>query len=80
MSKKISISRKPTASKTETKSADDWVSARTAPSPKPVVMKRLTIDVPATLHAQIKMQCARDGVKMADVIREMLNKRFGDAE
>ena len=29
-------------------------------------MKRLTIDVPAKLHARIKSQCALKGVNMAD--------------
>ncbi len=73
MSKKVSISAK-SATK---KSADDWVSSRQVPPAEPVQTKRLTIDVPAELHSQIKMQCAKEGVKMADAIREMLQERFG---
>jgi hypothetical protein len=39
-------------------------------------MKRLTIDVPASLHARIKSQCAIRGAKMADEVRELLEKHF----
>ena len=42
-------------------------------------MKRLTIDVPLSLHRQIKSRCALDGVNMADAVRELLEKRFGAA-
>ncbi len=53
------------------------------PSPKfgmPGAMKRLTIDVPAELHANVKAGCARRGVKMSDAIRDLLERNFGDAE
>ena len=40
-------------------------------------MKRLTIDVPLALHKRIKTQCAMNGDKMADVIRDLLEKQFG---
>jgi len=43
---------------------------------KPVPMKRLTLDVPADLHRRIKSECACEGFKMADVLREMLETRF----
>jgi len=43
-------------------------------------MKRLTIDVPASLHANIKVGCARQGIKMADAIRELLEEKFGNIE
>jgi hypothetical protein len=46
------------------------------PVERPVDMKRFTIDVPADLHRRIKAQCATEGVKMADVLREMLETRF----
>ena len=41
-------------------------------------MKRLTIDVPAELHTAIKVDCAKRGAKMADVIREILESQFGN--
>ena len=39
-------------------------------------MKRFTIDVPESLHRRIKAQCALRGVKMADFLRETLEKLF----
>ncbi len=39
-------------------------------------MKRLTIDVPADLHATVKSECARRGIKMADAIRRILETEF----
>ena len=52
---------------------DAWVQAR-AGAGEPT--KRLTIDVPLGLHTRIKTQCAMRGVQMADVIRDLLDKRF----
>ena len=40
---------------------------------------RLTIDVPESLHRRLKMQCAARGQKMADVMREMIEREFPDA-
>ena len=37
-------------------------------------MKRFTIDVPESLHRRIKAECALRGVKMADFLRETLEK------
>ena len=58
--------------------ADAWVAERDAPPPPAPAeqMKRFTIDVPLSLHTRIKVQCAAKGVKMADVIREMLEREF----
>ena len=39
-------------------------------------MKRLTIDLPESLHRRVKMGCAQRGEKMAEVIRELLQKEF----
>ena len=71
MSKKISFSVKPGAARVDDAAkADDWVNNRMETT------KRLTIDVPASLHARIKSQCAIRGVKMADEVRELLEKHF----
>lgn len=40
------------------------------------VMKRLTIDIPESLHRQIKSECALRGTKIADEVRELLVKKF----
>ena len=39
-------------------------------------MKRLTIDIPLSLHQRVKSQCALKGENMADVVRELLGKHF----
>lgn len=52
-------------------------SATVTQLPRPAEpMKRFTIDVTEELHKRIKMQCASRGVKMADVIRELLETEF----
>jgi ParG len=52
-------------------------SATVTPLPQPAeAMKRFTIDVTEDLHKRIKAQCALRGIKMADVIREMLEREF----
>ena len=40
-------------------------------------MKRLTIDVPADLHRRLKLACAESGQKIADVVRDMLTRKYG---
>jgi hypothetical protein len=39
-------------------------------------MKRLTIDIPLELHRQVKRECADRGIKMADIVRDLLTKEF----
>lgn len=70
MSKKVTIGAKPSPPP-ETAKAEDWIRHR-----DPEAMKRLTVDVSAGLHARIKSQCALRGVKMADEVRELLEKHF----
>jgi len=58
---------------------DDWVSGQ-PPTPqreeKSEPMKRLTIDVPASLHRRIKIQCAARETKIADEVRSLLETHF----
>jgi hypothetical protein len=62
------------------------------PTPPPVVekvasaekvsapkMKRLTIDIPDSLHRRVKSRCGQDGLRMADVIRDLLDQRFPES-
>ncbi|CCG09101.1 hypothetical protein [Pararhodospirillum photometricum] len=72
--KKISIGTKPSA-KSASAAADAWVESRsTGNVPEP--MKRLTIDVPESLHRSIKTQCAMRGTKIADEVRELLLQKY----
>jgi hypothetical protein len=70
--KKISIGTKPTA-KPQPASSDAWVNDR---KPDEERTKRLTIDVPASLHARIKASCAMRGTKMVDEITVLLEEKF----
>lgn len=38
--------------------------------------KRLTIDVPVSLHSRLKLRCVQDGVSIAEVVRDLLENRF----
>jgi hypothetical protein len=56
---------------------DSWVQNREVESSETKeAMKRLTIDVPVSLHKRIKSQCAMQDLVMADVIRDLLDQRF----
>ncbi len=71
--KKVSFgAKRPSAS--HTGSIDTWVTGTTTENRE--AMKRLTIDVPISLHKRIKSQCAMQNLVMADVIRELLEQRF----
>lgn len=48
-----------------------------AEKPQDEKMKRLTIDIPVSLHRMIKYRCSLNGNKMTDEIRELLTKKFG---
>jgi hypothetical protein len=75
--KKVSIGTKPT-NKPAPAAADAWVESRShGDGPEP--MKRLTIDVPESLHRSIKAQCAMRGTKIADEVRELLLQKYGQS-
>ena len=65
--KKVEFGAKPKAA-----SADDWVGAHKASD-----TKRLTLDIPANLHARIKSACAVSGVSMVDAITQILEEKYG---
>ncbi|SEL61903.1 plasmid partition protein ParG [Ectothiorhodospira marina] len=73
--KKVTFTSKPTA---KASTPDEWVQDRTGTDqPR---MKRLTIDIPEDLHRRLKMDCAANGTKMADVVREMISQKYGKTE
>ena len=74
--KKGSIGTKPVPSVGS--SVDQWVETRmveTELQEKPK-MKRLTLDIPETLHRAIKMKSVEQGVPMADLLRELLERNY----
>jgi hypothetical protein len=74
--KKVSMSPRPTPPPAEPSAADAWVENRN-PGGEPAPMKRLTIDVPESLHRAIKSQCALRGTKISEEVRELLEKQYG---
>lgn len=77
MSKKVAFGAKPQPVAPASRSADEWVQNRpTEQAAAGEPMKRLTIDVPASLHTRIKVGCTLRGRKIADELRELLDKHF----
>jgi hypothetical protein len=73
MNKRVAIAPKPKGATRP--DADDWVSHREITQPVEET-KRLTIDIPKSLHTAIKTTCATRGTNMADEIRELLSRHF----
>lgn len=73
--KKIAFGPKP-SNKTSPGVADAWVDNRDA-GVNQEKMKRLTIDIPESLHRTIKAQCAQRGSKIVDEVRELLSEKYG---
>lgn len=79
MSKTVVLSKRPSRATPE--AVDRWMAGTigapelppAAPAPK---MKRLTIDIPEELHRRVKGRCGQSGMKICEVIREMLESRF----
>jgi hypothetical protein len=77
--KKVALGVKPRPAGPTVPTADGWVQSRQIEAGNGEAMKRLTVDVPISLHTRIKSQCALRGIKMADEIRELLEKHFPDS-
>ena len=75
MAKKVSFAAKPIE---RTAAMEQWVESRDTMIAEAAAepMKRLTIDLPASLHKRVKAGCAMRGVKMADEIRRLLETHF----
>ena len=77
MKKTVHIAPKPQP-RNQAVSVDEWVNAGATKTgggdDEPI--KRLTIDVPVSLHTRMKAQCAMQRLNMADVVRDLLEKRF----
>jgi hypothetical protein len=87
MGKKVTIKPKPVKAVAPSLTGDEWVArgrtpeAETALEPareEKIKTTRYTIDIPTTLHAQIKSKCAARGLKMNEEVLRLLRKQFGD--
>lgn len=70
--KKVTFTAKPSGGN-KRPTADDWVQQKPAAEE---TIKRLTIDIPQSLHTRVKSQCVLRGVNMVDVVREFLEREF----
>ena len=76
--KKVNISQKPD---NKVSNIDQWVSERTTDSTRQEQtaekMKRLTLDIPESLHQAIKLKAVEQGVTMANMLRALLEEHYG---
>lgn len=73
--KKVAFTSKPSA---KPSTPDQWVQDRSGGAGGTERMKRLTIDIPEDLHRRLKMDCAANGTKMADTVRDLLMQKYGN--
>ena len=69
--KKVSITPpgRPSLVRASAQRAENWVQDKAG---EPV--QRLTIELPARLHAQVKAACALRGITMKDLVRTLLEQ------
>ena len=59
-------------------SAEDWVGFGADGREPEEPMKRFTIDLPVELRRRIRATCARRGLKVSSVLRDLLEREFPD--
>lgn len=57
---------------------DAWVAAEAADAPTPAYTARLTIDITPGLRGRIKVAAFGRGLTVADMLRALLAREFGD--
>ena len=75
MSKDVSFSGKPPSSadqRVENAFAAIQVPEKVSQEP----MKRICVDLPQSLHARIKVGCAKEGVSITQILRDYLETKF----
>jgi hypothetical protein len=75
------MSTKPNRNNAQELDADTWVNQGAAlttngSQPEKESTARFTIDIPVSLHARIKSQCALKRVKMREEVLAMLEDKF----
>lgn len=73
MKKKTTFTPKPASQAAPSLDAFVGVASEETSPPK---MKRLTIDVPPSLHRRVKVGCALRGIEIATVMRQFFEKEF----
>ena len=78
MSKRVDIGTRPTTRENEPpRNPDAWVTNQEATGPGELERrKRLTIDLPESLHRRVKIACVIEDTTIVEVVRELLTERF----
>ena len=82
--KKVNFNAKPKQEKPI--NVDEWVvnrdlkavDSKLISEEAPEKIKRLTLDIPESLHRAIKKKAVEDGETMADQLRSLLEKHYGN--
>ena len=70
--KKVQFGSQPASRPAPAADPEQWVEQRTADERQ----KRMTFDVPESLHRRVKAGCAQRGVTIREVILELLEREF----
>jgi len=73
--KKVVMGTKPSNKSVVAPSSDQWVDNRDASADKEAT-KRLTLDVPESLHRRIKTSCASRGTKIVQELTALLETHY----
>lgn len=73
MVKKVAIKKPGVKSEIKAETANEWVTSREG-------TKRLTIDVPVSLHARLKIEAVKAGTPMADLVKQSLERILNEIE
>jgi predicted DNA binding CopG/RHH family protein len=82
--KKVSFNAKPKPE--QPKNIDEWVvnrdlktvDSKAQSEEASIKMKRLTLDIPESLHRAIKKKAVEEGETMADQLRSLLEEHYGN--
>lgn len=77
MTKKVAFGGKPATPAAP--AVEDWVRrAEPTPAPPPPAeaTRRLTIDIPISLHTRLKVGCALKGRAIAEELRDLIEQAF----
>jgi hypothetical protein len=83
MSKTVAFNKPPQPAP-PTQTAEAWVkppvSLPPAPAKELVEKKRLTVDLPETLHTRLKLQCVRQRRQAYDLVHDIIERAVTDME
>ncbi len=85
MNKKVSFGTKPDLNSLDAlvQSRSEGQGAAPAAAVAPVVEKeatrRVSVDLPLSLHTKLKLHCVQSGALMADYVRDLIAREFKDS-